>query len=113
MIKSSNKKDIHILKIQGNNKYCKQHGGSNCEDCYIFCSISTNNTHKKLILKKQRVSCHNLFLLGKRKSTRHLTLQEDHNVSVYGLFFILGQWAQILKSAPRPPQKVKLLVCFY
>ena len=40
MIKSSNKKhfkkDIHILKIQGNSKYCKQHGDSNCGDYYIF-----------------------------------------------------------------------------
>ena len=45
MIKSSNKKrfqkDAHILKIKRNSKYCKQHGDSNCEDCYIFDPICT------------------------------------------------------------------------
>ena len=45
MIKSSNKcfkKDTHILKIQGNSKYCKHHGDSNCQDLHI-CS----NIHKQ------------------------------------------------------------------
>ena len=40
MINSSTKqcfkKDIRILKIQGNSKYFKQNGDSNCEDCYIL-----------------------------------------------------------------------------
>ena len=67
----------------------------------------------KLIFKKHRVSCHNLFLLGKRGPARYLTLQEDHSVSIYGLFLILGQWAHIWKSAPRSPKKVKFQVCFY
>ena len=46
MIKSSNKKsfkkDIHILKVQGNSKYCKQHGDSKYKDCYVFGPIGTN-----------------------------------------------------------------------
>ena len=37
--------------------------------------------------KKHRVSCYNLFLLGKAKPARYLTLQEDHNVSIYDLFY--------------------------
>ena len=54
---------------------------------YFFGPICTNKKfYKKLIFKKLRVSCHNLFLLGKRKPTRYLTLQEDHNVSINGLF---------------------------
>ena len=92
MIKSSNKKrfkkDIHILKIQGNGKYCKHHGDSNYENCYIFGLICTNKKfYIKLIFKKHRISCHNLFLLGNRKPARYLTLQEDHNVSIYGVFY--------------------------
>ena len=67
MIKSSNeksfKKDIHIFKIQGNSKCCTQRGDSNCEDCYIFGPICINKT-----FQKYRVSCHNLFLLRKRKT---------------------------------------------
>ena len=51
MIKSSNKKcfkkDIHILKIKENRKYCKQHGDSNGKDCYIFGPISTTKILQK------------------------------------------------------------------
>ena len=51
MIKSSNKKrfkkDIHILKIQGNTNYCKQHEDSNCKECYIFDPIGTNKNFTK------------------------------------------------------------------
>ena len=76
MVKSSSKKhfkkDIPILKIQGHSKYCNQHGDSNCENYYLFGPICTNeNFYKKLIFKKHKVSCHNLFLLGKRKTTRY------------------------------------------
>ena len=53
----------------------------------------------KHIFKKHRISCHNLFHQGKRGPTMYLTLQEDHNASICGLFFILGQWAQMWKSA--------------
>ena len=42
----------------------------------------------KLLFKKHRVSCHNLFLLGKRKPIRYLTLKEDHDISIYGLFYL-------------------------
>ena len=101
MIKSSNKKrfkkDIHPLKIQRSSKYCKQHEDSDCEDCYIFGPICTNKKfYKKLTFKKHRLSCYNLFLLGKRKSTRYLTLQEDHknsknSIKVIYRFFLF--WA--------------------
>ena len=69
----------------------------------------------KHIFKKHRISCHNLFLLGKRGPTRYLTLQEDHNVSICGLFLF---WASGPKypyslSAPRPPKKVKFHIFFY
>ena len=51
MRKSSNKKlfkkVIHVLKIQGNSEFCKQHGDSNCEDCYIFGRICTNKNFTK------------------------------------------------------------------
>ena len=57
--------------------------------------------YTKLVSKKHRVFCHNLFLLRKRKPTSYLTLQEDHNVSIYDL------------STPRHPKKVKFRVCFY
>ena len=100
----------HILKIQGNSKYCKQHGDS-CEDCCIFGQIYANFT-KKLIFKKHRVSYQNLFLLCETKPTRYLTLQEDHNVSIYGLLF-WSSGPKIWKSAQRPPKKVKIQVCFY
>ena len=117
MIKSSNKKhfkkDIHILKIQGNSKYCKQHGDLNCGDYYIFGPICTYKNFTKHLFKKRRISCHNLFFLGKRGATRYLALQEDHNVSIFGLFYILGQCAQIRKSVLRSPKKVKFQVCFY
>ena len=63
--------------------------------------------------KKHRVSCYNLFLLGKAKPARYLTLQEDHNVSIYDLFLFCANWAQIWKSASRPPKKVKFQVCSY
>ena len=36
-----------IFKIQGNCKYFKQHGDSNCEDCYIFGPIFTNKKFYK------------------------------------------------------------------
>ena len=53
MIKGSNKncfkRDIHILKIQRNSKYCKKHGDSNCEDCYIFGPICTNKFYETYI----------------------------------------------------------------
>ena len=96
MIKNSNekrfKKDIYILKIQGNSKYCKQHGVSNCEDCYILAQYAQVRNFTKHIFKKHTISCHNLFLLGKRGSTRYLTLQENHNVSICGvlLFWVIG-----------------------
>ena len=58
MIKSSNKKrflkNINILKIQGNSKYCKQHGDSNCEDCYILAE-KTPCGFSKIVSSKQRV----------------------------------------------------------
>ena len=112
MIKSSNKKhfkkDIHILKIQGSSKYCKRHGNSNCEDCYIFGTMCTNKKfYKKLIFKKRRVSCHNLFLPGKRKPTRYLTLQEDHNISICSIFLF---WASGPKYGNQ--QKDKILSLF-
>ena len=48
MITSSNKKDfkkdIHILKVQGNSKYCKQHGDSKCN---VFGPIGTNRNFTK------------------------------------------------------------------
>ena len=64
------------------------------------------NFTKKLIFKKHRVSCHNLF------PTSYVILQEDHNDCLWP-FFILGQWDQTLKSPPRPLKKVKFHICFY
>ena len=46
--------------------------------------------YKKLIFKKHRVSCRNLLLLGKRKLTRYLTLQEDHASMAFFYFGPLG-----------------------
>ena len=97
------KKDMHILKIQGNSKYCKQQGNWNCEDCYIIGPICTNQKfYKKHISKKHKISCHNLFLLGKRKPTWYLTLQEDHNVSNYGLFYF-GPVIPNMDISSKPP----------
>ena len=99
--------------FQGNSKYCSQHGDLNCENYYLFGPICTNTKfYKKLIPKKHKVSCHNLFLLGKRKPTRYLILQEDHNVSVNGLIFHFGAVGQIRKSAARSPQKDKISSLF-
>ena len=54
MIKSSNKKsfkkNIHILKVQGNSKYCKQHGDSNFKDWYDFGPIGTNRNFTKVFI---------------------------------------------------------------
>ena len=88
MIKSSNKKrfkkDIHILKIQGNSKYCKRHGDSNWEYSYISGPTCTNKKFykKKLIFKRHRVSCQNLFLLGKREKNKVFNTPKEHNVSI-------------------------------
>ena len=53
MVKSSSKKrfkkDIPILEIQGNSKYCNQHGESNCENYYLFGPICTNKEFDKKI----------------------------------------------------------------
>ena len=115
------KKDMHILKIQGNSKYCKQQGNWNCEDCYIIGPICTNQKfYKKHISKKHKISCHNLFLLGKRKPTWYLTLQEDHNVSNYGLFYFgpvipnmdISSKPPFPPPPPPPPQKSKILGLF-
>ena len=39
------------------------------------------------MLQKTYISkSHNLFLLGKRKPTRYLTLQADQNVSIYDIY---------------------------
>ena len=100
------------MKIQGNSKYCKQHGDSNCEDCYILGPISTNKKfYKKLIFKKHSVSCHKLFLLDKRKPTRYLTLQEDHNISIYDLFYF-GPVGPNMEISSKAPQKGKLSSLF-
>ena len=100
------------MKIQGNSKYCKQHGDSNCEDCYIFGPISANKKFfNKLIFKKLRVSCHNLFLLGKRKPTRYTALQEDHDVSIYGLFYF-GSVSSNMEISSKAPQKGKISSLF-
>ena len=95
MVKSSTKKhfkkDIPILKIQRNSKYHNQHGDSNFENYYLLGPICTNKKfYIKLIFKKHRVSCHNLFLLGRRKPATFLTFQEDHNVS--SLFLPKFNW---------------------
>ena len=38
---------MHLLEIQGNSEYSKQHGDSNCKDCYIFVPIDTNRNFTK------------------------------------------------------------------
>ena len=121
MIKSSNKKhfkkDIHILKIQGNSKYCKQHGDSNCEDCYIFSPICTNKEILQNLNYRNRISRHNIFLLGKRGPIRYLILKEDPNVSNLCRFLfwasgaIYGNHLQA-PSLPPPPQKKKVSSLF-
>ena len=58
--------------------------------------------NNKTMFKKHRISCHNLFLLGKTGPTRYLTLQENHNVSISGLFYF-GSVGQLWKSAPSKP----------
>ena len=65
----------------------------------------------KHIFKKHRVSCHNLFLLGKRGPTRYLTLQEDHNVSVRGLFLFWGRRSKY-ENQFQGPQKGKMSSLF-
>ena len=44
------------------------------------------------MFKKHRVSCHNVFLQGKRKPTTCLTLQEEHKSNLRPFFSILGWW---------------------
>ena len=120
MIKSSNKKhfkkDIHILEIQGNSKYCKQHGDSNCEDCYIFSPICINKEILQNINYRNRISCH-IFLLGKRGPIRHLILQEDPNVSnLCPVFYfgLVGLYMEIISKPPSlpPPPKKKVSILF-
>ena len=79
----------------------------------LFAQYAQKRNFTKHIFKKHRISCHNFFLLGKRGPTRYLTLPKDHNVSICGLFLILGQWAQIWESARKHPKRVKFQVCFY
>ena len=38
---------MHLLEIQGNSEYSKQHGDSNCKSCYIFVLIDTNRNFTK------------------------------------------------------------------
>ena len=99
MIKGSNeksfKKDIHIFKIQGNSKCCTQRGDSNCEDCYIFGPICINKTFQKYrFLVITFSSC---------VRERQFTLQEDHNVSIYVLFYFqpVGPNMEISSKAPQ------------
>ena len=54
MVKSPSKKcfkkDIPILKIKGNSKYCNQHKDSNCVQYSLFGPICTNKKfYKRLI----------------------------------------------------------------
>ena len=51
------------------------------------------------------VSCHNLFLLGKRKPTQYLTLQEDHIISIYGIIFYFGPVGPNMEISTKAPQK--------
>ena len=65
----------------------------------------------KHIFKERRISCHNLFLLGKRETTRYLTLQEDHNVSICGLFYF-GPVCQNMEISSKAPQRGKVWSLF-
>ena len=65
----------------------------------------------KNLLLRNRISCHNLFLLGKKKPAKYLTLQEDHNVSIYGLFYF-GPVGPIMKISSKSPQKGQISSLF-
>ena len=110
MIKSSNKKrfkrDIHILKIQRNSKYCKQHGDSNREDCYIFSPIST-------ALQKGKIS--SLFLpklnwqYGIFKMVP-LSIRRLRELNLCG-FFEFGVISPNMESRPQfTPKRVKISI---
>ena len=67
----------------------------------------------KHIFKNHRTSCHNLFVLGKRGLTRHLTLQEDHNVSICNLSLFWASGPKYGNQFQVPsPQKRKILSLF-
>ena len=65
------------------------------------------------VFKKCWISCHNLFLLVKRKPAMHLKRQEDWKISFCGFFFsILGQW-KCWNQLQAFPKRVKFQACFY
>ena len=59
--------------------------------------------YEKLIYLRNRVSCYNLFLVHKRKLRKYLTLQKTIMPQWSFLNFGPVAWAQIWKSAPKPP----------
>ena len=67
----------------------------------------------KHIFKKHMFSCHNLFLLRKRGPTWYLTLQEDHIVSICGLFFNFEPVGPNMKISSKAPQKGKISSFFF
>ena len=86
MIQSSNKKrfkkDIHILKIQEIVNIVNNMETQTVSTVTFLAQYAKIN----FTIKKRRISCHYLFLLNNRGPARYLTPQEDHNVSICGLF---------------------------
>lgn len=60
------------------------------------------------VFKKCWVSCHNLLLLGKKKPTMHLTLQEDRKISLCShLFQFLANGSKYGNHLKFPPPPLK------
>ena len=51
--------------------------------------------------------------MGKRRPTRSLALQEDHNVSINCLFLFWASATKYGNQPQGPPKKVKFQACFY
>ena len=106
MMKSSNKKrlkkDIFIKKIHGSSKYCKNMETQIVRTVTFLAQYAQIRNFIKLILKKHGICDHNLFFLGKRKQTKYLTLQEDHNGLIHGCFYFgpVGPNMEVSLKAP-------------
>ena len=70
-----------------------------------FGPICTNKKFYKNLMFKKKIL---VMIYFSWVSTRHLTLQEDHDVSVYGLFLFWAsgpKYGNQLQAPPPPPKK--------
>ena len=69
---------------------------------FIICPILAHLPHFSCL------SCHNLLLLGTRKPTTYLKIQEDHKVTIYYHFFNFGPVVPNVEISSKPlPKMIK------